>query len=258
MATRRRMIIPEIWEDSKLEKISRHTRLHLIGLISNACDYGRFPANYPWMRNKIYVYEDVAIKEIKEMTQELAALKEPVIICYTGNDSREYYFFPKWFKNQRIDKPSESPYPLPPEDNNPLVNMYLNDCGDNPPHFNKNYSKNQSCLSKEKLSEEELSKIKEIIEYLNEYSGKDFKASSKSNIGYVSALLKEGYSVADFKQVIENCCFNWLEDSEKNQYLRPSTLFNPDKFEGYLNDKGEEKAREAHRRELVRDGIITR
>jgi len=266
MATRRRVIVPEIWEDPKLEKISRHTRLHLIGLISNACDYGRFPANYSWMRNKIYAYEDVALKEIEKMTQELTTLKEPVIIRYASDDSRDYYFFPKWFKNQRIDRPTKSPYPQPAEDDNPLVKMYLDDCKSNPPHIYKNYSKNQAeneaknqtYLSKEKLSKEELSKVKEVILYLNECTDKEFKASSESNIGYVYALLKEGYSVDDFKKVIDNCCFLWFEDSKMNQYLRPSTLFNPDKFEGYLNDKGAEKEREVRCQELMRCGIIKR
>ena len=49
-------------------------------------------------------------------------------------------------------------------------------------------------------------------------------------------LLAEGFTVSDFKQVIDNKCNDWLRDQKMKEYLRPETLFGT-KFESYLNSK---------------------
>lgn len=74
---------------------------------------------------------------------------------------------------------------------------------------------------------------KEIVEYLNAKAKKSYKASSKSTQQHINARLAEGYTVEDFKTVIDNKCAEWL-GKEWEQYLRPSTLFGT-KFEDYLN-----------------------
>lgn len=78
--------------------------------------------------------------------------------------------------------------------------------------------------------------IVEIIEYLNSVCGKRFSPKTEGQIKFIRARLKEGRTVEDLKQVIDTKASQWLgNDSEK--YLRPSTLFNSEKFEGYLNEK---------------------
>ena len=77
---------------------------------------------------------------------------------------------------------------------------------------------------------------REIIEYLNEKTGKNFKANSQSNIKLVEARLKEGHTVEDFKKVIDNKVAEW-KDTDQDQYLRPETLFAPSHFESYLNQR---------------------
>ena len=49
------------------------------------------------------------------------------------------------------------------------------------------------------------------------------------------ARLNEGYSLDDFKQVIEKKVNEW-KGTEMEKYLRPETLFGT-KFENYLNQK---------------------
>lgn len=75
--------------------------------------------------------------------------------------------------------------------------------------------------------------IKEIVEYLNLKTKKSFKASTKATQRHISARLEEGYSLEDFKNVIDKKVREWQE-TEMDQYLRPETLFGM-KFEGYLN-----------------------
>lgn len=77
---------------------------------------------------------------------------------------------------------------------------------------------------------------KDVIEYLNEKVGSRYKASSAVNKRLIDARAKEGYSLDDFKQVINNKCATWAHDPKMSKYLRPQTLFGT-KFESYLNEK---------------------
>lgn len=76
----------------------------------------------------------------------------------------------------------------------------------------------------------------EIVGYLNTKTGKEFRHSSKATAKLIDARLNDGYSVDDFKKVIDNKCAEWL-GTEQEQYLRPETLFSPSHFESYLNQK---------------------
>ena len=76
----------------------------------------------------------------------------------------------------------------------------------------------------------------EIIDYLNQKTEKNFKASSAKTISLIEARIKDGFSLEDFKTVINNKVFEWLGDDRNNKYLRPETLFG-NKFDGYLNEK---------------------
>lgn len=76
----------------------------------------------------------------------------------------------------------------------------------------------------------------EIISYLNKKTGKQFRANTKSYAKYISARLSEGYTVEDFKHVIDVKCAEWM-NTDHEQYLRPDTLFAPSHFDSYLNQK---------------------
>lgn len=77
----------------------------------------------------------------------------------------------------------------------------------------------------------------DIISYLNEKVGKSFKHKTAKTRTLINARFKDGFTIDDFKQVIDIKTVQWLKDSNMNQYLRPETLFGT-KFEGYLNEKG--------------------
>ena len=74
-----------------------------------------------------------------------------------------------------------------------------------------------------------------IVQYLNEKAGTKYKHASKKTKTCIHARLAEGYSVEDFKTVIDKKCDDWI-GSDYEQYLRPETLFGT-KFESYLNAK---------------------
>lgn len=81
------------------------------------------------------------------------------------------------------------------------------------------------------------SQAKKIIEYLNDITnGKKKYRPVDSNLKYIIARLKEGYSVEDCKKVLDIKWHNW-QYTEWEQYFRPLTLFSPSKFAGYLCEK---------------------
>lgn len=80
-----------------------------------------------------------------------------------------------------------------------------------------------------------LAEIKGIIEYLNIKSNSHYKYSTDKTQTLIKARIKDGFTLDDFKIVIDKKCEEWLgTDFEK--FLRPETLFS-NKFEGYLNQK---------------------
>lgn len=77
--------------------------------------------------------------------------------------------------------------------------------------------------------------VLDIVFYLNQIAGTNYKPTSKKTQTLIKARLKEGYTLTDFKTVIEKKCSKWQRDPKMAQYLRPETLFGS-KFESYLNE----------------------
>ena len=71
-----------------------------------------------------------------------------------------------------------------------------------------------------------------IIERLNEKAGTNYKPTTKETQKHINARLNEGYTLDDFKAVIDRKCSEWL-GTHMAEYLRPQTLFGT-KFESYL------------------------
>lgn len=74
----------------------------------------------------------------------------------------------------------------------------------------------------------------EIVDYLNSKTSANFSKKSKKTRSLVNARMNEGYTVDDFKKVIDTKTEEWLHNGEMRKFLRPETLFS-NKFEGYLN-----------------------
>ena len=75
-----------------------------------------------------------------------------------------------------------------------------------------------------------------IISYLNKKAGTGYKSTTAKTKTAIKARLSEGFTVDDFKIVIDKKCAEWIGDEKMEKYLRPETLFGT-KFEGYLNAK---------------------
>ena len=65
-------------------------------------------------------------------------------------------------------------------------------------------------------------------------TGKHFRKSIANTTRVINARIKEGFTVDDFKAVVDKKVIEWGKDERMKQYLRPQTLFGT-KFESYLN-----------------------
>lgn len=77
----------------------------------------------------------------------------------------------------------------------------------------------------------------EIVNYLNDVSGKTYKSSTKKTQSLIRARFEEGFTKDDFFRVIDKKYAQWKDDPNMKKYIRPETLFGT-KFEGYLNEEG--------------------
>ena len=80
----------------------------------------------------------------------------------------------------------------------------------------------------------------EIIEYLNSKAETTFSVKLGSNIELICSRLKEGYTISDFKSVIDKKVKDW-KGTDWAKFLRPNTLFAKTKIENYLNSNNNDK-----------------
>jgi uncharacterized phage protein (TIGR02220 family) len=80
----------------------------------------------------------------------------------------------------------------------------------------------------------------QIIEYLNSKAETTFSVKLGSNIELICARLKEGYTISDFKSVIDKKVKDW-KGTDWAKFLRPNTLFAKTKIENYLNSNNNDK-----------------
>ena len=98
----------------------------------------------------------------------------------------------------------------------------------------KNYqNKEITNKRKEKSSAKAEPAISEIIDYLNKKAGTHYSPKTKAYQELINTKLAEGYTINDFKKVINNQAFSW-QNTPAWKYMRPSTLFK-DKFDEYLH-----------------------
>jgi uncharacterized phage protein (TIGR02220 family) len=92
---------------------------------------------------------------------------------------------------------------------------------------------------------EEDKDIRYIVEYLNQKAGTNYRDSSANTKRHIHARISDGFTVDDFKTVIDKKCGQWIGDSKMQKFLRPETLFGR-KFEGYLNEQVTAKQEEVN------------
>lgn len=124
---------------------------------------------------------------------------------------------------------------------------YCSDCTDGTVQNEQTYTRDyQESTTENNVSEEKPPKVvrtdetNHIIDYLNKQTGKKYSVKTKKTAQLIHRLLDNGFTVDDFKKVIDIKTQQWLNNEKMNQYLRPRTLFS-EKFEDYLNESSKQQ-----------------
>jgi uncharacterized phage protein (TIGR02220 family) len=94
--------------------------------------------------------------------------------------------------------------------------------------------RNSNKVQEKKPIENNKEIIRNVIEFLNSKTNKNFTTKSSKTISCINSRIKEGFIENDFIKVIEIKTEKWLGTSME-EYLRPITLFG-NKFDSYLNE----------------------
>lgn len=200
-----------------------------------------------WIYNTMDEWHDQFywIKSIRTINNHFKKLEEMGLVI-TGNYNKKGFDRTKWYtidydqlhkmenafcKNCKMEHAKVA---VCNEQN--LQNPFSKNCVNN----TRDYTETTSETTKKNNSRAEpdsvADKTKTIVDYLNEKTDSHYKATTPKTKQLVQARLKEGFTVDDFKTVIDKKTATWLNDNKMNKYLRPLTLFGT-KFEDYLNEK---------------------
>lgn len=127
-----------------------------------------------------------------------------------------------------IPTPSEDFFPTPSEENFPKNNTSISN------NTSKDIKENIS-ISKDIDIKRKSEICKQVIDYLNAKTQSRYKWQSHTK--NIIARINEGYTLDDFKHVIDVKTADWLNDEKMNRFLQPSTLFAKCHFDNYLNQK---------------------
>ncbi|MFD2021184.1 conserved phage C-terminal domain-containing protein [Pseudocitrobacter faecalis] len=74
---------------------------------------------------------------------------------------------------------------------------------------------------------------KQVLSHLNKTTGSRYQVC-KSSLEHIRARLTDGFTPDELVLVVDYSVEKWGEDIKMSEYLRPTTLFLPSKFPGYL------------------------
>ena len=202
-----------------------------VRLITLVDDYGRFEAHPVLLKSLAFPFNPEIICE--QMLSWCVELQAKDLAVFYEKDGKQYVQLSRWQEKARshskfpqfdastckqmlasvskCSAPSSSPSPSP----SPIVELCLG-----------KVSSQKPCLG-----------AVELLNHLNKTSGRDFRPT-EANLEFIESRLKEsGVTVEGCKQMIDRQCKRWL-GTDQAEYLRPSTLFNRSKFDGYYAAKG--------------------
>ena len=234
---RNRMIKVDFWDDEKLATISRDARLTYIALWNFSDDYGVVKGHHAWLKNNIYPYDEkLNLDTFKKWLLEIETLKR---IIPFSNNGEIFYYIPKFEVHQTINRPSLQRNPEPPD--NIYEDLNQNPACSLPAH---GVLIDEIKLKEVKRKEKNISIKGErnkvaicVIDLLNKISGKNF-GYGEANLEPIRGRLADGFKQEDCERVLK---IKWDDEKFDKKYYRPTTLFRPSLFEGYLNESDEDK-----------------
>lgn len=112
MRPRIRTIKPEMWQDERIGALTRDARVLLLGMVTLADDEGRFRARRSILVGHVLPADDDAFESVDGWVAEI---REQGIVLFYVVDATPYGAFRHWRRHQKINKPTPSELPPPPD-----------------------------------------------------------------------------------------------------------------------------------------------
>ena len=224
-----------IMRDSELSFQAKAIYSYLASFAGNT---GRAFPSTSLMSKELDMSRDTLFKYLKELKEKKVITVERERTDKGTFDRNIYYLHNEVKKTPSPNLPDTvKPDTVKPDTDKPDTVNY--DTNSNNLNSNNLNSNNKDIYSSAKAKQQ--IPYKEIIEYLNKATNKNYKHTASGNKKLIKARWNENYTLEDFKKVIDIKVSQWKDDPKMQQYLRPSTLFNS-KFDNYLNEEMKEDA----------------
>lgn len=235
-----RIIKESVCTSDSIDQLTWFEEVLFYRLMVSCDDYGRFDGRIAVIKNRLFPLKETLTSD--KVANALKRLSEVGLVCLYTVEGKPYLYLPTWEHHQTIRaKKSKYPEPVCEEETSEIICMQMNanvpviqsnpiQSESNPnPIRNTEIPADEPKENKSKYSAE----CEEIISYLNSKAGTHYR-NVDSNRKLITARMKEGYTVEDFKTVIDKKCDEW-KGTDMQQFIRPVTLFQASKFENYMN-----------------------
>lgn len=111
---RKRMISPEIWASSSFAELSDFAKIVFIGLISNADDEGKGEADPALLKSTLFPRDEK--KRAADVKSALSEIARSTSTLFYSVEGKNYYVLIKWKVYQKLDRPTPSKIPNPPNE----------------------------------------------------------------------------------------------------------------------------------------------
>ncbi|PNY87131.1 conserved phage C-terminal domain-containing protein [Staphylococcus agnetis] len=224
-------VLPKLAEEIGLNEAIILQQIHYWLNTSKHCHDGKkwIYNSYPEWQKQFPFWSERTIK------RTFGSLEKQDLL-HVGNYNKAGFDRTKWYSvnyetlNKLVARPSGQ--------NGPTMGSNWHDgMGQNDPTNTRDYTEtttettNNNILSPSSTAYP----YRDVIDYLNQQTGKNYKSTTKKNQTVIRARSDEGFNLDDFKKVIDNKVAEW-KGTDMEKYLRPETLFGT-KFEGYLNQQ---------------------
>lgn len=247
-----RMLKNSISLNERVNELSIPAMLIYTWMISHADDFGRMRGTAKHIRAAVVPMRDDLTADLVEGC--LCEMSAKGLIQRYEVKGEIYIQFPSWDEHQTgLHKRTKSKFPDPIPGDSGKFREIPASCahaeqnrteqeqnrtgtereGGKPLVTSGKAADDKPKTKKSKTEPEATPAVLEVLDYLNLKTGHKY-GPAEAAVKLITDRFAEGYSLEDLKAVVNLKTLHWINDSKMAQYLRPSTLFNAEKFAGYI------------------------
>lgn len=191
--SRKRMIDPDIWDDSKFNQLDQAGKLIFIGMITLANDQGKLRADPRILKSKVFPYNNIDLQNVEKAVQQIADLG---MITYYEVAGEHFARLSNWNKYQTLTYIGKDNLPDPEQEN-----LILNQPLTNPEEtLNTNRDKRDKLIKYK-------TECEEFMSHFNAACGKSLSLDGKAGelrLRVISQRLGDGFSLDQLKKAVDN------------------------------------------------------